>query len=184
MDMTRRAESWRRYPVESVPMYTWRQFQLRGLTWRRAAPRGPFRNAYSAFGWSGSVLVPCREGDGTYSCFTYTSWYFSLYERPGILAQNPFRTAKSIAELGKENILGLISRTLFITGRVVYPPWDVMISSLQVPTGDPDADHHTRSMIKSTGNLAIQKFRSLANVSSTVSMTSWVVPFGRRPHWV
>ena len=31
------------------------------------------------------------------------------------------------------------------------------------PYGDPDTDHHMRSMVKSTGNLAIQKFRSLAS---------------------
>ena len=50
-----------------------------------------------------------REGAGSDSCLTYTSRYFSLYERPGILVENPFRTAKSIAELGEENDLGLIS---------------------------------------------------------------------------
>ena len=77
--------------------------------------------------------------------------------------QNPIQTAKSIAELGEENVLGMISRTLFITGRVVYPPREEVIRSLQVPTKDPDTDHHMRSMIKSTGNLAIQKFRSLAS---------------------
>ena len=59
--------------------------------------------------------------------------------------------------------MGLISRTLFISGRIVYPPRDEVLGSLQVPTGDPDTDHHMRSMIKSTGNLAIQKFRSLAS---------------------
>ena len=45
----------------------------------------------------------------------------------------------------------------------MYPPRDKVILSLQVPTGDPDIDHHMRSLIKSTGNLAIQKFRYLAN---------------------
>ena len=104
-----------------------------------------------------------REGPGRESCLTYTTRYFSLYERPGVLVQNPFRAAKSIAELGEENVLGLISRTLFITGRVVYPPRDEVICSLQVPTGDPDTDHNMRSVIKSTGNLAIQRFRSLAS---------------------
>ena len=103
------------------------------------------------------------EGAGSDSCLTYTSRYFSLYERPGVLVENPFRTSKSIAELGEENVLGLISRTLLISGRVVYPPRDEVLRSLQVPTGDPDSNHHMRSMIKSTGNLAIQKFRSLAN---------------------
>ena len=63
----------------------------------------------------------CKEG-GSESCLTYTSRYFSLYERPAILVENPFRTAKSIAELDEENALGLISRTLFITGQVVYSP--------------------------------------------------------------
>ena len=57
-----------------------------------------------------------RKGPGSESCLSYTTRCFSLYERPGVLVQNPFRTAKSIAELGKENVLGLISRTLFITG--------------------------------------------------------------------
>ena len=68
-----------------------------------------------------------------------------------------------MAELGEVNVLGLINRTLFITGRVVYPPRDEVISSLVVPIGNVDANHHMRSMIKSTWNLAIQKFRSLAN---------------------
>ena len=67
-------------------------------------------------------------------------------------------------ELGEENVLGLISRTLFITGQIVYPPRDKVISNLQVPTGDPYTEHHMRSMIKSTENRAIQKFRSLANL--------------------
>ena len=65
-----------------------------------------------------------RKGAVSDSCLNYTSRYFSLYERPGILVENPFRTAQSIAELSDENILGLISRTLFISGRVVYPPRD------------------------------------------------------------
>ena len=104
-----------------------------------------------------------REGDGCDSCLTYTSRYFSLYELPEILVQNPFRTEKSIVELGEENFSGLISKTFFITGRVVYPQRDEVICDLQIPTGDLDTDHHMRSMIKSTGNLAIQKFRSLAN---------------------
>ena len=64
-----------------------------------------------------------------------------------------------MAELGEENALGLIRRTLFISGHVIYPQRDEVICSLQVPTGDADTDHHMRSIIKSTGNLAIQKFR-------------------------
>ena len=102
-----------------------------------------------------------RKGAANESCLTYASRYFSLYERPVNLVENPFRTAKSIAELSEENILGLISRTLFISSRVVYPPRDEVLWSVQVPSEDPDTDHHMRSMIKSTGNLAIQKFRSL-----------------------
>ena len=47
-----------------------------------------------------------RDGDETDSCLSYTSRYFSLDERPGILVQNPFRTPKSIAELGEENVWG------------------------------------------------------------------------------
>ena len=112
---------------------------------------------------AGIRLRYSREGAASDSCLTYTSRYFSSYERPGILVENPFRTAKSIAELSEDNILGLISRTLFISGRVVYPPRDEVHWSLQVPIGDPNTDHHMRSMIKSTGNLAIQMFRSLAN---------------------
>ena len=104
-----------------------------------------------------------REGAGSDTCLTCTSRCFSLYERPGVLVENPFRTAKSIAELSEENVWGLISRTLFIAGRVVYPPRDEVLCSLQVPTGDQDTDHHVQSMIKCTGNLAIQKFLSLAN---------------------
>ena len=48
------------------------------------------------------------EGGGSESCLTYTSRYFCLHECP-----------KSIAELGEENVLGLIRRTLFISGGVV-----------------------------------------------------------------
>ena len=32
-----------------------------------------------------------REGDSIESCLIYTMRYFSLYERPGILVENPFR---------------------------------------------------------------------------------------------
>ena len=35
--------------------------------------------------------------------------------------------------------------------------------SLQVTTGDWEADRHKRARVKCTNNLAIQKFRSLAN---------------------
>ena len=56
--------------------------------------------------------------------------------------------------------MGLINRTHRTS---CLPPRDEMISNLQVPTGDLDADHHMRSMIRNTGNLAIQKFRPLPN---------------------
>ena len=38
-----------------------------------------------------------RERDLVESSLSYTTRYFSLYECPGILVQNPFRRAKSIA---------------------------------------------------------------------------------------
>ena len=41
-----------------------------------------------------------REGDRVNSRLTYTTRYFSLYERPCILIQNPFKSPKSIVELG------------------------------------------------------------------------------------
>ena len=74
-----------------------------------------------------------REGDLVESCLSYTTIYFSLYERPGILVLNPFRGVKSIADLAGENVLGLVSRSLFIVGP---PPRDEVLMSLQMPTGD------------------------------------------------
>ena len=66
-----------------------------------------------------------REGDLMESCF-------SLYERPGILVQNPFRNPKYIAELASENVLGLVSRSnMFVyMGDVTYPPRDEVLMSL------------------------------------------------------
>ena len=105
-----------------------------------------------------------REGDFEDSSLSYTTRrYFLLYERPGILVQNPFRRAKSIAELAEENVLGVVSRSQFIRGRVIYPPRDEVLMSLQVPTGDSETDRHMRALVKCANNLAIQKFRSLAN---------------------
>ena len=130
-----------------------------------------------------------REGDFADSSLTYTTRYFSLYERPGILIENPFRRAKSIAELAQENVLGIISRSLFIGGRVIYPPRDEVLMSLQVPTGDSETDRHMRALVKCANNLAIQKFRSLANwifrgvydfVSGVVRQTAAVAFLGSR----
>ena len=59
-----------------------------------------------------------REGDQVDSCLTYT---------------NSLRSPKPIVELGKENALGLISWSLFVGGRVTYPPFDEVLMSLQVP---------------------------------------------------
>ena len=39
-----------------------------------------------------------REGGRVDSCLICTIRYFSLYERPGILIQNPFQSPKSIVE--------------------------------------------------------------------------------------
>ena len=199
--MVMRVYSWRRYRQEGVPIYIYLvgDFSLSRLpedeqllvvpfvmrTLRMAGlgecpffgPLHPedeeaseIRLRYSGY----------REGAGSDTCLAYTSLYFSLYERPGVLVQNPFRTAKSIAELGEENVVGLISMTLFIAGRVMYPPRDEVLCSLQVSTGGADTDHHMRSIIKCTGNLAIQKFRSLANWIFHSCATSLGEPFGRR----
>ena len=81
-----------------------------------------------------------REGDRIDPCLTYTTIYFSLYERPGTLIQNRFRSPKSIVECGRENAVDLISRCLFVGGGVTYPPRDEVLMSLQVPTG-----HWTRT---------------------------------------
>ena len=83
--------------------------------------------------------------------------------RTGILVQNPFRRAKSVAELAEENVLGVVSRSLFIGGMMIYPPRDEVLMSLQVPTGDCETDRHMRTLVKCANNLAIQEFRSLAN---------------------
>ena len=93
----------------------------------------------------------------------YNQIYFSLYERPSILSLNPFRSTKSIVELGRENVLGQISRSLFIGGGVTYPSRDEVLLSLQVPTGDWETDRHMRALEKCVNNLTIQKFRSLTN---------------------
>ena len=45
-----------------------------------------------------------REGDLVEFSVSYTTQYFSFYERPDILVQNPFRRAKVLAELADENI--------------------------------------------------------------------------------
>ena len=63
----------------------------------------------------------------------YTTKYFSLYERPGILIQN---RSGAIMELGWENALGLISRSFVVGGVVTYPPRDEVLISLPLPTGD------------------------------------------------
>ena len=44
------------------------------------------------------------------------------------------RHAKSIAELAEENVLVVVSRSLFIEGRVINLPRDEVLMSLQVPT--------------------------------------------------
>ena len=93
----------------------------------------------------------------------HTTRYFSLYVRPGILVQNPFRNPKSTVELNSENVLEPVSRSLFIGGGVTYPPRDEALMSLQVPTGDWEADRDMRAFVNCTSNLANQKFRSLAD---------------------
>ena len=114
-----------------------------------------------------------------------TSRYFSFYERPGILVQNQFRRAKSIAELA----LGVVSRSLFIGEGVIYPPRDEVLMSLQVFTGDCETDRRMWALVKCTNNLAIQKFRSLANwifhggydfESGVVRQTAAIVFLGSR----
>ena len=99
------------------------------------------------------------------SSLRYITRYFSLYERPGILGQNPIRRAKSIAELAEANVLGPVSRSLLIGGGVIYPPRDEVLMSLQIPTGDWKTDRHMQALVKLSyaNNLAIRKFRSLAN---------------------
>ena len=130
-----------------------------------------------------------REGDFADSSLSYTTRYFPLYERPGILVENSFRRAKSIAELAQENVLGVVSRSLFIGGKVIYPPRDEVLMSLQVPTGDSKTDRYMRALVKCANNLAIQKFRSLANwifhgvydfVSGVVRQTAAIAFLGSR----
>ena len=96
-----------------------------------------------------------REGDFVESSLSYTTPYFLLYERPEILVQYPFRRAKSIAELVEENVLGVVSRSLFIGGGVINPPRDEVLMSLQVSIEDWDTDRHIRALVKCTNNLAI-----------------------------
>ena len=70
------------------------------------------------------------------------------------------RSPKFIVELGRENMLELIKRRLFVGGGLTYAPRDEVLISLQVPTGDWETDHHVRALVKCTNNLAIQNFRS------------------------
>ena len=67
----------------------------------------------------------------------------------------------ALAELVSENVLRLVSLSLFIWGGVTYPPRDEVLMSFQVPTRDWETDRH--KIIQCTNNSAIQKFRSLAN---------------------
>ena len=46
---------------------------------------------------------------------------------------------------------------------MICPPRDEVLMSLQVPTGNCETDRHMRALVKCANNLAIQKFRSLAN---------------------
>ena len=101
-----------------------------------------------------------KKGDLVESCLSYTTRYFSLYERPGVLVKDSFRCAKSRAELAGEIVLGLMSRSLFIGGGMTYPPGDKVLMSLQVPIGDWETDRHMRALVKCMNILAIQKFRS------------------------
>ena len=52
---------------------------------------------------------------------------------------------------------------MFIGGGVTYPLRDKVLMSLHVPTGDRMIDRHIRALVKCTNNMAIQKFRSLAD---------------------
>ena len=61
-----------------------------------------------------------REGDLVESSSSYTTTYFSLYDRPGVLFQNSFRSPRSTAELAIENVLGLVSWSLFLGGGMTY----------------------------------------------------------------
>ena len=131
-----------------------RTLRMAGLGERSLGPLHPedekvteIRLRYSGF----------REGDLVEFSLSYTTRYFSLYERPEILVQNPFRRAMSIAELAEENVLGVVSRSLFIGGRVINPPRDKVLMSLQVPTGDCETDRHMRALVKCANNLAIPR---------------------------
>ena len=108
-----------------------------------------------------------REGDLVELCLSNTTRYFFLYEPPGNLIQNPFRSPKFIAELASENVIRLVSWSLFIGGGVTYPFRDEVLMCLQMSTGDWETDRHMRALVKCTNNLAIQKFRSLA---------TWIIP--------
>ena len=70
-----------------------------------------------------------EDEEVTEVCLRYTAFreedlveYFSLYERIGVLIQNPFWNPKSIAELASENVLGLITRCLFIGEALLILP--------------------------------------------------------------
>ena len=87
------------------------------------------------------------------SCLSYTTRYFSLYERPGIVVQNSISSPKCITELAGENVLELVSRSLFIDrGRRDNPPRDEVVMSFQVPTGDWETDLYMRALVKCTNN--------------------------------
>ena len=187
MVMTRRGRSWRRYPQEGVPIiyltgdfsfnrlpeeeqlvaipFLMQTLRMVGLGERSFGPLHPedeevteIRLQYAGF----------REGHLVESSLSYTTRYFSLYERSGILVQNSIRHAKYIAELG------VVSRSLFVGGGVIYPPRDKVLMSLQVPTGKRETDRHMRALVKCANNLAIRSSDPLPTGSSTAYVHDFV----------
>ena len=102
-----------------------------------------------------------REEGGSDSFFTiFTTRYFSLYERPGWI-KIPSRQPSLLAELGEENVLGLISRTLFMTRRVVTLRGMKSFVVCRFQLGIRILTTTCGLRLRALGT--IQKFRSLAN---------------------
>ena len=105
-----------------------------------------------------------REGDSIESSLMYTSRYFSRYERAGILVETPFRKAKSIFELSRENVFALVSRCLYLGGEFNYPRREEVFMSLQALYGEPSVDERIRKVVCLAHSVGIQRFQCFARL--------------------
>ena len=131
MVMTPRVHSWRRYRPEGVPICTWwvisasdeqllvvpfvmRTLRMAGLG---ECPFGPLHSEDEEATEIRLRYSGYREGADSDSCFDLHEPILLFIRAPRGLGRE---SLPDVEVLGEENVLGLISRTLFISGRVVY----------------------------------------------------------------